>query len=224
MKKNLLWMFAAILACGIMTTSCEKTETEIKPIDGGGGQGEETPVKPVSIKVTYEAKATQTTLDNYALVGTSTLVRYADAEGKIQKETFTGNFKKTLTIPITSKGVDAAFQVLIVPKTREELAALGDDVDVTTTMNFSYLVNYDNNTQSEVFLFTTEKPMGGCSPYNTIYTGATDEKNTYDKYVERFGGFIPAMARVGYKILGDGTYSFTNSSAGFWHENKWAPK
>lgn len=223
MKKNLLWMFAAILACGIMTTSCEKTETEIKPIDGGG-QGEETPpAKGVSITVKYEAKATQTTLDNYARVGTSTLVRYVDADGKIKKETFTGNFNKTVTIPITSKGVDAALQVLIVPKTRDELIALGEDVDVTTTMNFSYFVNYEDKTKSEEVVFTTERPLGGCSPYNTIYTQEGD-KNTYDKYVEHFGGFIPAMARVGYKVLSDGSYAATNSSASFWHENKWAPK
>ena len=221
MKKNLLWMLAAILACGIMTTSCEKTETEIKPIDGGSGQGEETPsAKGVSITVTYEAKATQATLDNYARVGVSTLVRYADAEGKIQKETFTGNFKKTLTIPITSKGVDAAFQVLIVLKPRNELAALGDDVDVTTTMNFSYFVNYDDNTKSETFLFTTEKPMGGCSPQNTVYT---QDEEFYNTYLEKFGGFIPAMARISYIKNGD-SYSVTNNSASFWRENKWAPK
>ena len=83
---------------------------------------------------------------------------------------------------------------------------------------------------NECTLYVTVEPCVMCagaigwSQLGKLVYGATDEKNTYDKYVERFGGFIPAMARVGYKILGDGTYSFTNSSAGFWHENKWAPK
>ena len=210
-------MLAAILACGIMTTSCEKTETE-----SNSGQGEVVPVlkKPVSIEVTYEASATQTTLDNYARVGTKTLVRYVDADGKVKKEEFTGNFKKDVIIPSTSKGVDAALQVLIVPKTRDELVALGEDVDVTTTMKFSYIIYFDNNT-SEKDEFTTEKPTGGCSPYNTIYTGATDKRNTYDKYVNNFGGFIPAMACISYVVTGEGSSYVTNSSAGFWHENRY---
>lgn len=155
-------------------------------------------------------------MNNYALVGTGVIVRYVDSDGKIKSETFSGNFSKTVTIPITSTGVDAALQVLIVPNTRDEVIAVGGDLDVTTDMRLSYVVNYDDKTQSNEAEISTEN--GLCATCKIIHT----DGSTYDSYVPIFGGFVPAMARVGYIVDGD-SYNVTTFPS-FWKDNAYAPK
>ena len=216
MKKNLLWMFAALVVCGVMTTSCSKEKTEIIPIDPDQEQKDDTPpIKPVSVQVKYEANTSQTVKDNYNLVGTAVLVRYVDADGKIKSEPFTGSFTKDVTIPITSTGMDAALQVLIVPKSKEEIEALGTDVDVTTNMKFTCVVNYDNKSQSEEIVFSTDE--GFCAPRFTLTV------SDYDRYVPRFGGYVPAMVQLGFYIQEQENYRSIvgpiYDAAAFWREN-----
>jgi hypothetical protein len=220
MKKNLLWMFAALVVCGAMMTSCSKEDTEIIPIDQNQGQNQgkddDTPlIKPVSVQVKYEASASQTVMDNYNLVGTAVLVRYVDADGKVKSEPFTGTFAKNVTIPITSAGMNAALQVLIVPKSKEEIEALGTNVDVTTNMKFTCAVNYSDKSQSEDIIFSTSD--GFCAPRPTVTVA------DYDRYVPRFGGYVPAMVQLGYytqevenhiSVVGP-----TYDAASFWREN-----
>lgn len=218
MKKNLLWMLAALFACCVMTTSCTKNE-EIIPLDPNSGQSQggqdEKPVRPVSLLVKYEASATQAIVANYNQVATSVLVRYVDADGTVKSEPFTGSFSKSVTIPITATGMDAAFQVLIVPKSKAEIEALGTDVDVTTTMKFTCVVNYDNNTKSEEIVFSTDE--GFCAPRRAVVVA------DYDRYVPRFGGFVPAMVQLGYYIEELENYRRIvgpiYDAAGFWREH-----
>ena len=208
MKKNLLWIFAAIVACGIMSTSCEKTETI-------GDNAQNVPIRTfVSLRVKYEASASQDVLDNYALVGTGVLVRYVGDDGKVKSETFTGDFQKTVTIPVKETGVDAALQVLIVPKTNEEVAAIGHDVDVTTHMKLTYAFIYDDNTQTDEEVYTTENDCCDSNP-----TIQTDGKN-FEKHVSSFGGYVPAMGGMFYTVKGN-HYEYLMSSASFWMENKY---
>jgi len=217
MKKNLLWMLVALFACSVMTTSCGDDE-EIVPIDNQGqnqgNQGNEKPVYPVSLQVKYEASAPQNIMANYNLVGSQVLVRYVDADGKIKSEPFTGSFSKTLTIPITSTGVNAAFQVLIVLKNKEEIE-FGEGIDVTTDMKFTWNVNFDDNSKSEEFVFTTTN--GYCNARPTLTA------SNYDNYASTFGGFVPAMTHIGYyaEQTADRT-SYDGPkllAASFWREN-----
>ena len=186
-------MFAALMVCGLMTTSCSKEETVI-PIDNQGqdqGQKEdETPsIDAVSLQVKYEAQASQAVIENYNLVGTAVLVRYIDSDGKIKSEPFTGKFTKDVTIPFTKHGVEAAFQVLLVLKNKEEIE-FGEGVNVATEMNFTWAVNYSDKSQSEAIVFSTDNGFGNARP-NLI-------ESYYDNYVSHFGGFVPTMVHLGY--------------------------
>lgn len=216
MKKNLLWMLAAILCCGLLSTSCEKKE-EIININQNTQQDDEPQETRslVSIDVKYEADASQAVLENYARIGTQTLVRYVDADGNIKSEPFNGAFSKSVNIPIKKTGVNAALQVLIVPKSKEEVEAAGEQ-DITTNMTFTLIVNYSDNTSSEASVFSTKGEEKMCSPH------WAHKPSDYDRYVSRFGGFIPAMFHIGYTVTENESSEgkqLVSSAATFWREN-----
>jgi len=217
MKKNLLWMLAAILLCGAMTTSCDNKESELIPI-----LPTPTPEEPipniVSIKVKYEASASETVMSNYDLIGTAVLIRYIDTNGQIKTEPFTGSFSKEFTIPSTDNSVASALQVLIVPKSKEDVADIIEGVDVSTYMKFYYKVNFDNGKYIEETL-STEPEIGGCSFKNTFNT------SSYDNYVSRFGGLVTAMAYVKYYVETTENHKgldYSKSAGGFWKENAYS--
>ncbi len=215
MKKNLIWVLAATLFCGVLTTSCEK-KTEVIPLI----PGQEEPEKPEklrnleSLSVKYEASASDEVKANYQQVGTA-YVRYVDATGAVKDELFTGAFTKAVTIPITQSGVNAALQVIIVPKDGFDISAIGDSLNVSTNMTFSFAVNYDDNTCSETITLSTATK--DCAPVPFL------RPSNYSRYVDRFGGFVPAMVQLGFSIekteYGISTKDPLYSAATFWREN-----
>lgn len=215
MKKNLFWVLAATLLCGILTTSCEK-KTEVIPLI----PGQEEPEEPEklrnleSLSVKYEASASEEVQANYQQVGTA-YIRYVDATGAVKDELFTGSFTKAIDIPITESGVDAALEVIIVPKNDFDINSIGDSLNVSTNMTFSFAVNYDDDTCSETFVFSTAKKECAYLPYL--------RPSNYSRYVERFGGFVPAMVQLGFSIekteYGTSTTGPIYSAASFWRDN-----
>ena len=220
MKKNLLWMLFALVVGGVMTTSCSKEETTIEPIDQNQNQNQqpeeqdETPVNPVSVKVKYEVKSSETVIANYNLVSKEVLVRYVDVDGKVKSEPFTGSFTKTVTVPITSTGMNIALQLLMVLKDKEEIE-FGEGINVTTDMKFTWSVNFDNKTQSDEIVFSSTN--GYCNARSTL------PETNYDSYVPKFGGFVPAMAHLGYSVEEVENHTTivgpTFLAASFWKDN-----
>ena len=119
-----------------------------------------------------------------------------------------------MTIPFTDGAVEAALQVLIVPRTSEELTAIGGDVDVTTHMKLTYVFLYDDNTQSNEDVYSTG--LGLTSSCKTIKTDGT----TYEKYVPVYGGFVPVMAGVSCYVNGFNS-QIVSSPGYFWANNKY---
>ena len=154
MKKNLTWKaFGLICALGALTlVGCgSDTKTELIPINGGGDPTPEKEVNPTAAVVTYDVTAPGTLMATLEKVGKQTLVRYVDASGAVKEETFTGSFKKTFEIPVTSEGVEMAYEVLLLPKTQDELKALGTDqnLDFTGMGKMKFYVKYDDGTKSD---------------------------------------------------------------------------
>jgi len=228
-KKNFAWMAAAVLCCGLVAASCEKKE-EIVPLNPQEPEQPQEELRtPTSVTVTYQAAADANVVANYAVVGTKTLVRYVDSNGSVKDEAFSGSFSKKVTIPITENGLDAAMQVLIVAKSKEEVEA-AQGLDLTTNMSFGIVVNYSDGRMSEAVTFSTPDY---CTTHWTQPEGY-DHKvyklfaEDYERYVSRFGGLVPAMIHLGYSAENtDGRISIigpTMLAGSFWRTHAYGNK
>lgn len=88
MKKNLLWMFAAILFCGAMTTSCGS--------DDDDNSGSNTEIVGMRIAYAVEFLPDYDTLEDYTVS-----VTWTDSNGKDVTETITKDFVKDVMLKST---------------------------------------------------------------------------------------------------------------------------
>ena len=220
MKKNLTWVKAFGLMCGLgamVLMGCGSDKTEVTPINGGGSTPEPE-VNATAAVVSYDVTAPATMMATLDKVGTQTLVRYLDASGTVQEEPFTGSFKKTLEIPVTSKGLEMALEVLLLPKTQEDLKALGTDenLNFTDLASMKFYLKYDDGTKSSEFVAedagTLKYTLMQCSDAEKL---ATD----FTRYVDRFGGFPLFAVSVTYQKNSAGSYDVFNGAATFWREH-----
>ena len=106
MRKNLLWMLAAILFCGAMTTSCGDDDDDKK-----GGDQPTTDKSIVGMNVAYRVGF----LDGYDTLTDYTItVTYTDENGKDKTETINNNFKKDVKI-LATKSTVGSFIVKCTP-------------------------------------------------------------------------------------------------------------
>lgn len=226
MKKNLACMkaFGLICALGALTlVGCgSDTKTELIPINGGGDPTPEKEVNATSAVVTYDVTAPGTLMATLEKVGKQTpLVRYVDASGAVKEETFTGTFKKTVEIPVTSEGVDMAYEVLLLPKTQDELKALGADqnLDFTGMGKMKFYVKYDDGTKSDEI---SAEEMGVLKYTSMKCTDAEKLASDFTRYVDRFGGFPLFAVCISYTKNSYGSYTVNNSAGTFWREHAYA--
>lgn len=103
MKKNLLWMFAAILFCSVMTTSCGSDD------DDSSNPGGDTNI--VGMRIAYAV----TLLDGYNTLEDYTIsVTWTDESGKDVTENITTDFVKDVMLK-SSQGTKATFIVKCTP-------------------------------------------------------------------------------------------------------------
>ena len=223
MKKNLACMkaFGLICALGALTlVGCgSDTKTELIPINGGGDPTPEKEVNATSAVVTYDVTAPGTLMATLEKVGKQTpLVRYVDASGAVKEETFTGSFKKTVEIPVTSEGVEMAYEVLLLPKTQDELKALGADqnLDFTGMGKMKFYVKYDDGTKSGEI---SAEEVGVMTYKSMPCTKAEKLASDFTRYVDRFGGFPLFAVYVSYTKNSSGSYTVDNSAPAFWTEH-----
>ena len=106
MRKNLLWMLAAILFCGAMTTSCGDDDDDKK-----GGDQPTTDKTIVGMYACYRVGL----LDGYDTLTDYTItVTYTDENGKEQTETINKNFSKDVKI-LATKSTVGSFIVKCTP-------------------------------------------------------------------------------------------------------------
>ncbi len=221
MKKNLTWKaFGLICALGALTlVGCgSDTKTELIPINGGGDPTPEKEVNATAAVVTYDVTAPATLMATLEKVGKQTLVRYVDASGTVKEETFTGSFKKTVEIPVTSEGVEMAYEVLLLPKTQDELKALGADqnLDFTGMGTMKFFLKYDDGTKSDEF---SAEEVGVLKYTSMKCTDAEKLASDFTRYVDRFGGFPLFAVCVSYTKNSSGSYNVNNSAPAFWREH-----
>ena len=223
MKKNLACMkaFGLICALGALTlVGCgSDTKTELIPINGGGDPTPEKDVNATSAVVTYDVTAPGTLMATLEKVGKQTpLVRYVDASGAVKEEPFTGTFKKTVEIPVTSEGVDMAYEVLLLPKTQDELKALGADqnLDFTGMGKMKFYVKYDDGTKSDEI---SAEELGVLKYTSMKCTDAEKLASDFTRYVDRFGGFPLFAVCISYTKSSSGSYTVNNSAPAFWREH-----
>ena len=224
MKKNLTWKaFGLICALGALTlVGCgSDTKTELIPINGGGDPTPEKEVNATSAVVTYDVTAPGTLMATLEKVGKQTLVRYVDASGAVKEETFTGTFKKTFEIPVTSEGVEMAYEVLLLPKTQDELKALGADqnLDFTGMGTMKFFLKYDDGTKSDEI---SAEEMGVLTYKSMKCTDAEKLASDFTRYVDRFGGFPLFAVCISYTKNSSGSYNVNNSAGAFWREHAYA--
>lgn len=223
MKKNLTWVKAFGLMCGLgamVLMGCGSDKTEVTPINGGGSTPEPE-VNATAAVVSYDMTAPATMMATLDKVGTQTLVRYLDASGTVQEEPFTGSFKKTLEIPVTSKGLEMALEVLLLPKTQEDLLALGADqnLDFTNMGSMKFYLKYDDGTKSDEF----KAEEAGALKYSLMKcTDAEKLATDFTKYVDRFGGFPLFAVSISYTKNSSGSYFVSSGAATFWREHAYA--
>ncbi len=103
MKKNLLWMLAAILFCGAMTTSCGSDD------DDNGSSSSDT--KIVGMRIAYVVEF----LDGYdTLTDYTVTVTWTDENGKNITENITKDFVKDVKL-LATKGTEGIFTVKMTP-------------------------------------------------------------------------------------------------------------
>lgn len=168
--------------------------------------------------VSYDVTVPATMMATLDKVGTQTLVRYVDASGTVKEETFTGSFKKTVEIPVTSTGVEMAYEVLLLPKTQDELKALGADqnLDFTGMGTMKFFLKYDDGTKSDEF---SAEEVGVLTYKSMACTDAAKLASDFTRYVDRFGGFPLFAVCVSYTKNSYGGYSVNNSAGAFWREH-----
>lgn len=103
MKKNLLWMLAAILFCGAMTTSCGSDD------DDNGSSSSDTKIVGMRIAYAVEFLNGYDTLTDYTVT-----VTWTDENGKNNTETITKDFIKDVKL-LATKSTEGIFTVKMTP-------------------------------------------------------------------------------------------------------------
>lgn len=103
MKKKLLWMLAAILFCGAMTTSCGSDDDDDK--------GKSSDTKIVGMRIAYAVSFVEgyDTNTDYTIT-----VTWTDENGKNNTETITKDFEKDVKL-LATKGTEGTFIVNMTP-------------------------------------------------------------------------------------------------------------
>jgi hypothetical protein len=120
MKKNLLWMFAAILFCGVMTTSCGSDD------DDNSNPSGDTNIVGMRIAYAVVFHEGYNTLEDYTIS-----VTWTNENGKDVTENITTDFAKDVMLKAT-QGTNGTFIVKCTPtNSNKEEHDIGVDFAIT---------------------------------------------------------------------------------------------
>ena len=225
-------MMAVLLVGGLAVfTACgSDSQPDLIPVEGGGSGGGGSngglvplqKVKVTSLRATYQVTVPGSVMATLEEIGLKTVVRYVGADQSVKEETFNDSFTKTIEVRPSVEGMNVGLQVLLLPRSQDDLLALGEDKDVNIRETSKMTVVAKMNDGSDPEIYSTD--IGGSTCFTLLRCSNADDLTSDFAWVMRFGGFPLFSSYLGYSYRADGDYmvdGFSADATEFWTKHSY---